>query len=48
MSVLDHSAEVHNQVSVPRGWIVLGLAGVSWAVVASGWWAMTQLVSALF
>lgn len=36
---------VHAAVSVPRGWILLGLMTSSWAVAALVWMTVSQIFS---
>ncbi|MBJ3784075.1 hypothetical protein [Devosia sediminis] len=37
----------HRTISVPRGWYVLGLAALSWALVIAGGTAVTSSVTLL-
>lgn len=37
----------HRSISLPRGWYVLGLAVMSWALVIAGWTAITSSMTLL-
>lgn len=45
---MRHAQSVaHVQSSIPRGWIILGLAAVSWGLVAAVWNATAMVFSAV-
>jgi hypothetical protein len=41
------SVDYSERLSIPRGWIVLGLAVASWAVLAGAWQVAAATLSAL-